>query len=305
MSFNKFTTPDGIEICYEIFGEDDRLPPVILISGAGLQMLAWPDEFCESLAERVGAVVRFDNRDTGESTILDNLPTPSPLVFSMMHKLGFRVSSPYSLEDMATDLVHLLNALHIKKAHLVGISLGGMIAQVVAINSGDRVESITCIGSPARNSRHAMPKLKTVFKILRSPKPERQGYIDWSINLIRAVGGTAAEGPDEYLREMSGRMFDRGISENGLKRQVCAVYAAADRRPALSRIFSKTLVIHGKEDPLISPEASKEVANAVPDSEYVIIDGMGHGILRMTWPKLVDLITEHVLTASKKNRQHT
>ncbi len=299
MSFNKLTTPDGIEICYEIFGEDDSSPPVILISGAGLQMIAWPDEFCESLSKRVGRVIRFDNRDTGESTILDDLPTPSPLIFSLMHKLGLRVSSPYSLEDMATDLVHLLDGLRIKKAHLVGISLGGMIAQVLAINSGERVKSLICIGSPARNSRHAMPKLKTVFKILRSPKPGRQGYIDWSINLIKAVGGTAAEGPDEYLREMSGRMFDRGISDNGLNRQVCAVYAAPDRRLALSKISSKTLVIHGKEDPLISPEASEEIATAVPSAKYVLVDGMGHGILKPTWSKLIELITEHVLPDSQ------
>jgi proline iminopeptidase len=199
---------------------------------------------------------------------------------------------------MATDLVHLLDGLDIEKAHLVGISLGGMIAQVAAINSNDRVKSLTCIATQARNSRYAMPKLKTVFKILRSPKPGRQGYIDWSIDLIRTVGGTAAEGPDDYLCEMSGRMFDRGISKDGLSRQVCAVYAASDRRPALSKISLKTLVIHGAEDPLISPEASKEIAAAIPEAKFVLVDGMGHGILRPTWPKLIELITEHVLTAS-------
>lgn len=298
MTIGKHTTPDGIEICYEIFGEDDGLPPVVLISGAGLQMLAWPDEFCESLAKKVGGVIRFDNRDTGESTILNDLPAPSPLGFSLKHKLGLKVSSPYSLEDMVTDLIHLLDNLDIVKAHLVGISLGGMIAQVAAINSSDRVKSLTCIATQARNSRHAMPKLKTVFKILRSPKPGRQGYIDWSIDLIRTVGGSAAEGPDDYLREMSGRMFDRGISDDGLNRQVCAVYAAPDRRPALSKISTKTLVIHGAEDPLISLKASKEIATAIPGSKFVLVDGMGHGILRPTWPKLIELITEHVLTVS-------
>jgi pimeloyl-ACP methyl ester carboxylesterase len=261
-------------------------------------MLGWPDEFCRSLAEKVGRVIRFDNRDTGESSILDDLPAPSPLGFSLKHKLGLKVSSPYSLEDMATDLIHLLDGLSVKKAHLVGISLGGMIAQVAAINSGDRVNSLTCIATQARNSRHTMPKLKTVFKILRSPKPGRKGYIDWSIDLIRTVGGAVAEGPDDYLREMSGRMFDRGISDDGLNRQVCAVYAAPDRRPALSRISSNTLVIHGAEDPLISPEASKEIAAAIPGAKYVLVDGMGHGILRPTWPKLIELITEHVLTVS-------
>jgi pimeloyl-ACP methyl ester carboxylesterase len=298
MTISKHTTPDGIEICYEIFGEENNVPPVVLISGAGLQMLGWPDEFCESLAKYGRRVIRFDNRDTGESSILDHLPTPVPWRFSLMHKLGLKVSSPYSLEDMAADLINLLDGLGIEKAHLVGISLGGMIAQVAAINSSNRVKSLTCIATQARNSRHTMPKLKTVLKILRSPKPGRQGYIDWSINLIRTVGGTAAEGPNDYLREMSGRMFDRGISEDGLHRQVCAVFAARDRRLALSHISLKTLVIHGAEDPLISPEASKEIATAIPGAKFVLVDGMGHGILRPNWPKLIELITEHVSSTS-------
>jgi pimeloyl-ACP methyl ester carboxylesterase len=298
MTIGKYTTPDGIEICYEIFGEENNVSPIVLLSGAGLQMLAWPDEFCKSLVTYGNRVIRFDNRDTGESSVLDHLPTPAPWRFALMHKLGLRISSPYSLEDMATDLVYLLDCLDIEKAHLVGISLGGMIAQVAAINSSDRVKSLTCIATQARNSRHAMPKLKTVIKILRSPKPGRQGYIDWSIDLIRTVGGAAAEGPDEYLREISGRMFDRGISEEGLRRQVCAVYAASDRRPALSRMSVKTLVIHGTDDPLISPEASKEIATAIPGAKFVLVDGMGHGILRPSWPKLLELLTKHVLTAS-------
>lgn len=293
----KHRTPDGIEICYEIFGNEDTTPPIVLISGAGLQMLGWPDDFCRSLAANGNRVIRFDNRDTGESSILDHLPTPVPWRFTLMHKLGFKVSAPYSLTDMAADLIHLLDGLGIEAAHLVGISLGGMIGQVAAINSNERVKSLTCIATQARNSRYTMPKLKTVLKILRSPKPGRQGYIDWSIDLIRAVGGTAAEGADDYLRDISGRMFDRGISENGLNRQVCAVYAASDRRQALSTISSSTLVIHGAEDPLISPEASKEVADAVPGARFVLVNGMGHGILKPTWPKLAELITEHVLTA--------
>jgi pimeloyl-ACP methyl ester carboxylesterase len=298
MTIGKLTAPDGIEICYEIFGEENNVPPIVLISGAGLQMLGWPDEFCKSLAKYGNRVIRFDNRDTGESSILDHLPTPVPWRFALMHKLGLKVTSPYSLEDMSTDLIHLLDGLDIEKAHLVGISLGGMIAQVAAINSSDRVKSIVCIATQARNSRYTMPKLKTVLKILRSPKPGRQGYIDWSIDLIRTVGGTAAKGPDDYLREMSGSMFDRGISEEGLNRQVCAVYSAPDRRKSLSEISTKTLVIHGSEDPLIRQEASKEIATAIPGAKFVLIDGMGHGILRPTWSKLIELITEHVITAS-------
>jgi pimeloyl-ACP methyl ester carboxylesterase len=294
MSVEKITTPNNIEICYQTFGAENNTPPIVLISGAGLQMLGWPDEFCELLADRGNRVIRFDNRDTGESTILNHLPTPTPWRFALMHKIGLRISSPYTLKDMAADLVHLLDSLGVQKAHLVGISLGGMIAQVVAINWGDRVASLTCIATSARNSRHTMPKISTVLKILRTPRPGRQGYIDWSINLIRAVGGTAAEGPDDYLRELSGRMFDRGISDDGMRRHVCAVYAAPDRRSALSEVTVPTLVIHGADDPLIQPEASKEIATAVPGAKYYIIEGMGHGILRPVWPRLIELIAQHV-----------
>jgi pimeloyl-ACP methyl ester carboxylesterase len=294
MSVGKIKTPNNIEICYETIGAENKTIPILLISGAGLQMLAWPDEFCMLLANRGHRVIRFDNRDTGESTILDHLPTPAPWRFALMHKIGLRISSPYTLEDMASDLVHLLDSLCIQKAHLIGISLGGMIAQVVSINWSNRVASLTCIATSARNSRHTMPKIRTVLKILRAPRPGRQGYIDWSINLIRAVGGAAAEGPDEYLREISGRMFDRGISDNGMRRQVCAVYAAPDRRSALSKVTAPTLVVHGADDPLIHPEASKEIATAIPGAEYVIIERMGHGILRPIWPRLIELIGHHI-----------
>lgn len=294
MSVEKIITPNNIEICYETFGAENNTPPIVLISGAGLQMLGWPDEFCELFANRGNRVIRFDNRDTGKSTILNHLPTPVPWRFALMHKIGLRISSPYTLEDMAADLVHLLDSFGMQKAHLVGISLGGMIAQVVAINWGDRVASLTCIATSARNSRHTMPKISTVLKILRTPQPGRQGYIDWSINLIRAVGGDAARGPDDYLRDMSGRMFDRGISDDGMRRQVCAVYAASDRRPALSGVTAPTLVIHGTDDPLIHPEASKEIATAVPGAKYYLIEGMGHGILRPVWPRLIELISQHV-----------
>lgn len=298
MTVEKLTTPNNVEICYETFGEKSEAPPIVLMSGAGLQMLAWPDEFCRMLAELGHRVVRFDSRDTGESTVLDYLPAPAPWRVALMRKMGFRVSIPYTLADMANDLVHLLDGLEINRAHLVGISLGGMIAQIVAINSGDRVASLTCIATCARNSLHTMPKIRTVLKIMRSPTPGRQGYIDWSIDVVRAVGGAAAAGPDDYLREIAGRMFDRGISHEGLRRHVCAVYAASDRRPALKGVTAPTLVIHGADDPLIRPEASKEIAEAIPGSTYCEIEGMGHGILRPVWPQLTELIGRHVEMSS-------
>ena len=298
MAIAKLKTPNNIDICYEIFGEEHNAPPIVLISGAGLQMLGWPDDFCQLLAKHGHRVIRFDNRDTGESTDLKHLPAPAPWRVALMHKMGFRISPPYSLEDMAIDLVHLLDGLGVQRAHLVGISLGGMIAQIVAISSGERVASLTCIATSARNSRHTMPKISTVLKIMRLPRPGRQGYIDWNIGLVRAVGGAAAEGPDDYLCEIAGRMFDRGINDDGMRRQVCAVYAAPDRRPALTGVTAPTLVIHGADDPLIRTEASKEIAEAVPGAKYHVIEGMGHGILQPVWSQLTKLIVQHAKMVS-------
>ena len=298
MPVAKLTTPDNIEICYEIFGEEKTEPPILLIAGAGLQMLGWPDGFCKMLANKGHCVIRFDNRDTGESTHLKHLPSPAPLRFALMHKLGLRITPPYTLGDMAGDLVHLLDGLDVRRAHLVGISLGGMIAQITAFSSRDRVASLTCVAAPARNSRHTMPKLKTVRRILKSPRPGRQGYIDWSIDIVTAVGGAAADAPDDYLRELAGRMFDRGIDPEGMRRQVCAVYAAPDRRSALAGVTAPTLVIHGVDDPLIHPDASKETAEAVPGANYHAIEGMGHGILQPVWSQLTTLIGQHVKMAS-------
>ncbi len=303
MTTAKLITPNNIEICYESFGKIDNAPPIVLIAGAGLQMLGWPDEFCRMLVARGHCVIRFDNRDTGESTILKHLPSPSPWRVVLMHKMGLRVSPPYTLEDMAADLVHLLDGLGVQRAHLVGISLGGMIAQVVAIDSRERVKSLICIASSARNSRHTVPKISTVLKIMRMPRPGRQGYIDWNISLVRAVGGAAADGPDDYLREIAGRMFDRGISHQGMRRQVCAVYAAPDRRPALTGVTVPTLVIHGADDPLIQPDAGKEIADAVPGAKFCIIEGMGHGILQPVWSHLTKLIGEHVEATSSSSGQ--
>ena len=288
------TTPNGIEICYETFGEAANGPPVLLISGAGLQMLSWPDGFCEMLSDRGLRVIRFDNRDTGKSSNLSHLKAPAPWRVALLHKLGIREPPPYALEDMAADVVHLLDGLKAERAHLVGISLGGMLAQIVAIHHGERVASLTCIASTARNSRHSMPRIGTVFEMMRRPSPGRDGYVEWNLALVRAVGGPAAEGPDDYLRDNAGRMYDRGINQAGMYRHVSAVYASRDRRPALSEVTAPTLVIHGAEDPLVHPQAGREIADAVPAATFRLVEGMGHGILRPVWSRLVKLIVAHV-----------
>ena len=285
-----------IEIAYEETGPVDGTA-VILIRGQATQLIHWPPEFYDPFAAAGYRTVRFDNRDTGLSSKIDHFTGRELAEMWKLAASGKDFQPPYTLEDMASDLVHLLDGLDVQRAHLVGISLGGMIGQIVAFSSSKRVASLTCIATPARNSRHTMPKLKTVLRIMKLPRPGRKGYIDWNIDLVRAVGGVAAEGPDDYLREIAGRMFDRGINNDGLRRQVCAVYAAPDRRPALAGIMVPTLVIHGVEDPLIHPKASKEIAEAVPNAKYHAIEGMGHGILKPAWSQLTKLIIQHTQAA--------
>lgn len=294
MALAKMRMPDGIEVCYEILGQDTSSASIILLHGAGLQMLTWPDGFCEMLVDRVHRIIRYDHRDSGESSDLKHLPAPSAGLVALKHKLGIKITPPYTLEDMAKDLVHLLDGLEIEKAHLVGISLGSMIAQVAAINHASRVASLCCIATQARNSRHSMPRLGTVLKIMRLPKPGREGYIQWNLKLVHVVGGAAAEGPDDYLRDIAARMYERGVNDPGLARQVAAVYASPDRRPALAKLSLPALVIHGAEDPLIKPEAGREVAEAIPGARFELIQGLGHGILKPAWERLAGLIMEHV-----------
>ena len=300
MTLSKITTPDGIELCHEELGAKRKGPPILLISGAGLQMYGWPDGFCSLLVDRGYRVVRLDNRDTGDSTILDHLPAPAPWLVALKYKLGIQIRPPYRLEDMAKDIVGLLDGMGESRAHLVGISLGGMIGQLVAIHYPDRVASLTCLASAARNCRHTMPKVSTVAKIMRPPRPGRQGYIDWTIRLVQAVGGAAAEGPDDYLRDLAGKTFDRGIQTAGMNRQVCATYAAPDRREALSSVAAPTLVMHGRDDPLISPEAGKEIADSIEGARFEVLDGLGHGVLRPVWQQMADLIVEHVERAESE-----
>ncbi len=298
MTFEKLRTPDGIDICYQILGQENDGIPMVLLSGAGIQMLGWAEGFCKMLVDSGHRVIRFDNRDTSESSDLKHLPAPAPWLVALKHKLGLRISPPYTLEDMAGDLIHLLDGLGTPKAHLVGLSLGSMISQVAAINHGQRVASLTCISTQARNSRYTMPKIGTVLKIMRPPKPGRDGYIEWNLRLVNLVSGSAPQGPDDYLREIAGKMYDRGINDPGLRRQVGAVYASNDRRPALAELTIPTLVIHGADDPLINPEASREVAEAIPGAEFVLIEGMGHGVFKPTWERVSSLITRHVAGAS-------
>ncbi|MFQ5876700.1 MAG: alpha/beta fold hydrolase [Acidobacteriota bacterium] len=290
----KLLTAHGIEICYEVIGADRPGSPILLIMGLGAQMIMWPDPFCEMLAARGHPVIRFDNRDSGGSSRLDHLGSPSLWRTGLSMAVGRPVRAPYPLLDLARDSVALLDGLGIAAAHVVGISMGAMIAQLMAIHHAGRVRTLVSMMSGTGNRRTALPRPGMALRLMRRPKPRREAYIEFLVGKMRLFNGPHYGLDEDRLREVAGRVFDRGLSPGGFNRQVAAVYAAPDRRESLARLRVPTLVIHGTADPLIRPAAGRETAETIPGARLLMIEGMGHYLPPALWPRIAGAIAEHV-----------
>jgi pimeloyl-ACP methyl ester carboxylesterase len=274
-----------IQIAYETFGSPTD-PPVLLVMGLATQMLAWPDEFCAGLAERGLFVVRFDNRDVGLSTHLHDAPTPD-----VMAAFGGDTSSAsYTLSDMAGDTVGLLDALGIDSAHLVGASMGGMIAQTVAIEHPERVRSLTSIMSTTGDRAVGAASEAALSVLIAPPASDREGAIQRTIDTYKVIGSPGFDFDEAVVRERAGVAFDRSHDPIGVGRQLMAILASPDRTPRLKKIKVPTVVIHGAEDPLVNISGGRATAAAIPDAELVVIEGMGHDLPRGVWPQVTDLI---------------
>jgi pimeloyl-ACP methyl ester carboxylesterase len=281
----------GVTLCYEAFGDPDDAP-ILLIMGLATQMIAWHEDFCERLAERGFYVVRFDNRDIGRSTHFDFRP---PTVGQMMRR---RVGpDQYSLSDMAADSAGLLRELGISPAHVVGVSMGGMIGQVLAAEHPDRVRSLTSIMSTTGSRWHGQPALSVYRYLLRPPPRDRDGYIERTAAVFGLVGSTGFDRDEQYIRERAGRAFDRGYDVRAGGRQLGAIIASGDRSRMLGNIKAPTLVIHGSVDKMIRPSGGRATAKAIPGARLTMIDGMGHDLPRGVWPLLLDAISEHARAA--------
>jgi pimeloyl-ACP methyl ester carboxylesterase len=275
-------TVGDVELCYEQFGRDED-PLALLVMGLGTQMLAWREDFCEDLAARGLRVVRFDNRDNGRSTILRHIPPPTA------RQLITRELTPgYTLEDMAGDAVGLLDHLGAGPAHVVGASMGGMIAQTVAIRHPDRVASLTSIMSTTGARNVGQPALRLYPILLRRAPRERDAYIEFVAQMARAIGSPGFPHDDEEVRAVAARAHDRGIHPAGTGRQLAAIIAASDRTPALRRLDLPALVIHGLADRLVRPTGGRATAAAIPGARLEEIRGMGHDLPRGVWPQVVD-----------------
>ncbi len=275
---------NGIEIAYETFGSSGGRP-LVLVMGLATQMLAWHDDFCRALVDRGLFVVRFDNRDVGLSTHLHDAPPPD-----VMAAFGGDVSSAsYRLEDMADDTVGLLDALGIDSAHVVGASMGGMIAQTVAIRHPSRVRSLTSIMStPSPKVGGATQEALAV--LLAAPATTRDEAVERAVTTYGVVGSPGYPLDEAWLRQIAGEAYDRAHDPVGVARQLLAVHASGDRTEDLRKVEAPTLVVHGAADPLVQVAGGQATAEAVPGAELLVLDGMGHNLPRELWPTIVDAI---------------
>jgi pimeloyl-ACP methyl ester carboxylesterase len=284
-------TANGIEIEYETFGDKGN-PPLVLIMGLGAQMILWDEAFCAELAARGFHVVRFDNRDVGLSSWMREHGMPDLPAVLMTAMTGGKVEAPYTLSDMAADTVALMDGLGIKSAHIVGASMGGMIAQTLAIEHPERVRSLTSIMSTTGDPTLPQAAPEVMAVLMTPPTPDREGNIARGLKVFRTIGSPGFPFDEERVRDFAGRSFDRGFHPEGVARQIVAIFASGNRKPLLASVKCPTLVLHGKADPLVRFEGGVDTANAIEGAKLVAIEGMGHDLPKGVWATIVDEICE-------------
>ena len=276
---------NGIELAYETYG-DPTASPVLLIMGLGTQMIAWPEEFCEAIAARGHYVVRFDNRDSGLSTHLHGLRAPNPIATW----LG-RAKPPYTLDDLAADTTGLMDALGFESVHLVGISMGGFIAQTVAVTHPQRLRSLTLIMTSTGNRLVGYAKPRMILNILRRRSVQtREEAADVAVETFRSIGSRGYAVDEDRIRDVAARSFDRGHDPGGYLRQLTAILAQPDRTEKLRTFDLPALVIHGRADPLVSWSGGRALAKAIPGAKLRVYPGMGHDMPRELWPEFAEEI---------------
>jgi pimeloyl-ACP methyl ester carboxylesterase len=288
---------NNIRIEYETFG-DPSAPALLLIIGLGGQLIEWHEKFCRRLVERGHYVIRFDNRDAGLSTKFEQAGLPNLTEMANAVLRGEPITAPYSIADMADDAVGLLDALGIDKAHVCGMSMGGMIAQTVAVKHPGRVLSLISIYSTTGNPELPQPRPEAMEVLLTPPPSERDAYIEHTVNVFRTIAGSGFPFDREFHRNLAARSYDRAFYPQGATRQLMAIVSQENRKPALGSVTVPTLVIHGSDDPLVPVECGRDTADAIPGAELLIIEGMGHDLPPAgAWPRIVEAIAEHTRKA--------
>lgn len=280
---------DGMTIEYETRGEG---PPLVMVMGLNNQLIHWPEPLLDLIAAEGLQVIVFDNRDAGLTTKFHELGVPP--VRSMVFKrlMGFSVTSPYTLSDMAGDVVRLLDGLELKSAHVLGVSLGGMIAQTVAIEHSERVRSLTSMMST--NGDRYVSQFKALWALLKRPGPGKESFANGFVEVFRVIGSPGFPFPEDFLRDLGRRAYERCYCPQGFYRQLAAVLGSPSRSADLKKLTVPSLVIHGQEDPLVPVAAGKATARDIPGAKLEIFEGMGHSLPQELWPDYVRLIKEHV-----------
>lgn len=293
-------TANGLTFEYDAHGPDDG-EVLLLIMGLGAQMIAWPMDLIQNLADRGFRVVRYDNRDVGLSHKLDHLGAPDmPAIYTAL-MAGQKPPAPYFLSDMAADAAGVLDALEIERAHVVGASMGGMIAQMVAAEHPHRVLSLTSIMSTTGNPALPPAKPEAMERLTnRGPDPavDLEAFLDHGIEGSKVLAGPAFSADLDELRAQLRATYERSFYPVGFARQMAAIVASGDRRAALATITAPTVVIHGIDDPLVQPTGGEDTAATIPGAELHMVPGMGHNLPKPLVGKIADLI-ERATTLAK------
>jgi pimeloyl-ACP methyl ester carboxylesterase len=283
----QIASANGIEIAYDELGDPDG-EPLVLIMGLGTQLIHWDVRFCKRLAEQGFRVIRHDNRDCGHSEKLRGRGRPN--MAAMLLGIG---SPAYRLADMAADTVGLLDHLEISRAHIVGASMGGMIAQTVAIEHPERVSTLTSIMSTTGSRRMTLPRLRALGTLLSRPPQGREAYAEAVAKTFEVIGSPGYPRRPDYIRALALAAYDRCFYPSGTGRQLHAITSSGDRTAALRRLQMPAAVIHGSADPLVRTAAGRATAKAIPGAGLTLIEGMGHDLPPGVWPRVIDAITRN------------
>jgi len=283
---------NGIELAYQELGDPDG-EPLVLVMGLGTQMIHWPEGFCELLAERGFRLIRLDNRDIGHSSVID---APVPSRTAML--LGLRRGLAYTLDQMADDVAGLIEYLEIAPAHVVGVSQGGMIAQVLGYRDPDLVRSLGLIMTGSGKRVASLPRLRALGTLMRELPDDRDTYVEALMKVFDVIGSPEYPDDRESLRQLIAEGFDRSHNPAGTARQLHAITASGDRTRKLRAVRAPTVVIHGTRDPLVRPAAGRALAKAIPGARLELIDGMGHDLPPALWERIVGLLADNARRAA-------
>ena len=288
------TDPEKIEVEYETFGSAND-PALLLVMGFTAQLIAWDHELCQALADRGRYVIRFDNRDCGLSTHLDGRVVQTMAVRNAVLNETEIPPVPYTLSDMANDAIGLLDALSIERAHIMGASMGGMIAQTIAIEHPERCLSLVSLMSAPGDPRVGAPSPEALELLLTTPPSDRDKYIERAD--LTAVWCSKRHFDVERARMRAAAAFDRAFYPEGATRQFAAIYASGDRTERLAGVEVPTLVIHGRDDQLITPGGGEATAAALPNADLLLLANMGHDLPKPLWPVIIDAVVGHTARA--------